>query len=129
MLENIKNDEIFIKNLSGTDKTSIQLVIDIDSTGKEEKLLQIKVGKRKSTIKFEEILSAIFLMSNDEQQEALMPTTLNTVRHINTNVTIKLKSNQKAGDLVTFPYRVKVPAELFVNKGKSGFIPEINDLI
>jgi len=89
----------------------------------ESRVIEIKMGDKKSYVSFNQLYSLIFLMANEQEQADMIPTKTGRVRHMEQVITIEAKENVKKGQRINARVKWRVPEEMFVvKKGGTGIL-------
>ena len=75
------------------------------------KFIRITIDGREALIPQSAFVRFAMLISNEDEQEALIPTKQVLVRSYQKNVTIRLKKDMRAGEMITIPVTIDVPRE------------------
>lgn len=131
MLQGIENDVIHIKNYKGqADRLDVWLEIKDkveDSESQDgfvcgKRFFCIREGKNEYKVDFEELLSIIFLMGKDDEQQKMVPIKTGRVRHLNSAIRVRAKKDIAKGEEIVVFHTYKVPEEMFTITNDKGIL-------
>lgn len=77
--------------------------------GAGSKFLKLRIGDTEIVIPRESFVRAAMLLGDEEEQEALIPTTKTTMRYFGKLMTLRLTKDMKQGETLQVPVRLQVP--------------------
>lgn len=108
--------------LEGQDKRA-GISIDVNFDKKYTDCVRINLGKSRAIIKKSDLFQILFMVSNEQQQEAMIPIKKEAVRPYKKQHMVKLQKDMKAGEELVVNCTVHVP--LLVEEAlKKEFIAE-----
>lgn len=118
--------EFVINDKNGGNHIKIITDWNFKGIGDEDRIVEVRVGDKKSFINFNHLWSLVFMMSKHDEQDNLIPVKTGRVRMIEKMVEVVAHENVKKGDKVRFKIEFSVPEEMFVQKTGSGILKPFN---
>ena len=91
------------------------------------KLIKFTFNGIEQIIEHNELYSLMMLFGNDKEQESLIPVTQTKMHVIERLLKVRAKKDMKEGDVLIFPFKYPVTAEIF-NKLKVTHPTEIREI-
>lgn len=90
-------------------KKTIMQIGDMTVTPTKDGKIELKLGKNKTIVEYKELWGAIFVLSDKERQDAMMPVRKEERMVFSRQIQIKLKNDMKAGEVVKAWTEISIP--------------------
>lgn len=88
-----------------------EVLLEVNWNAKDEcKFIRISLGDKTAVIKKEHFLAFLFSIGNEDEQRKMIPQTQTKSRWYETVITVKAKKDIRAGEDLTFPIKLSLPA-------------------